>query len=209
MRSHGSRRLATRLHNEGLIDPFNSELLNLWTSPAIGTNLRTWELGVQVPRRARNLPQWWVAFGCRNPKTGSRMCPQSRISARLGTRVRVLVADDDPTFRAALEYLLNNTPGVELVAAADDAEVAIQEAGRLLPDVAILDVAMPAGGGPRAARGILLCSPRTRLIAHSVYRDAESVRAMTDAGCGTYFVKGLSAMEDLVNAILGPAHRTV
>lgn len=137
--------------------------------------------------------------------TGTRMDAQRLVSARPVRRVRVLVADDDPTFRAALEYLLNNTPGVELVAAASDAEVAIRDACRLLPDVAILDVKMPQGGGPRAAREILQCSPRTRLIAHSVYRDVDSVRTMADAGCATYLVKGLSAMGDLVSAILRPA----
>lgn len=137
------------------------------------------------------------------------MRSQRRVSLRPGPRVRVLVADDDPAFRAALEYLLNNTQGVEMVAAANDAEIAIREACRLLPDVAILDVGMPEGGGPRAARAILRCSPRTRLIAHSVYRDVESVRAMADAGCGAYLVKGLSEMEDLLSAILQPAAGTV
>lgn len=210
-RIHRSMSLATCLHDERFIDPFDSTANRQASGPDLpsDTTLRTPERGIDVLRRAKNLPQWCLAFDPRNREAGNRMGAQRRVSARPGPRVRVLVADDDPAFRTALEYLLSNTPGVELVAAASDAEAAIRDACRLLPDVAILDVAMPHGGGPRAAREILLCSPRTRLLAHSVYRDVESVRAMADAGCAIYLVKGLSAMEDLVNAILRPAAGTV
>ena len=67
-------------------------------------------------------------------------------------RIRVLVADDEPAVRAALAELIETEDTLELVGTAKDAQEAIELAIRERPDVALLDVKMPAGGGPRAAR---------------------------------------------------------
>src|SRR5687767_3898820 len=85
--------------------------------------------------------------------------------------IRVLLADDEPGLRIALSELLSHVEQVELIGTAADAEEAIRiaEAGR--PDVALIDVRMPEGGGPHAARGITRVSPATRVIALSAYED--------------------------------------
>ena len=57
--------------------------------------------------------------------------------------IKVLVADDHPAFREGLCHFLENEKGLEVVAKATDGEEAIRLSKELLPDVAIIDVAMP------------------------------------------------------------------
>jgi EAL domain-containing protein (putative c-di-GMP-specific phosphodiesterase class I)/AmiR/NasT family two-component response regulator len=104
--------------------------------------------------------------------------------------VRVLIADDDANIRAALRELLESEEGIAVVAVTPDAGTAVEAAARERPDVAILDVKMPGGGGPRAARGILASSPETRIVALSAYGDRASILEMLRAGASAYLVKG-------------------
>ena len=84
-------------------------------------------------------------------------------------RIRVLIAEDEPAVRSALADLLASDPAVDVVGMGADADEAIALARETLPDVALVDVKMPAGGGPRAARGVHEVSPYTRVIALSAY----------------------------------------
>ncbi|HAW12006.1 MAG TPA: hypothetical protein DCX12_13355, partial [Chloroflexi bacterium] len=104
--------------------------------------------------------------------------------------VRVLIADDDANIRDALRELLESEDGIEVVAVAADAVAAVEAAAQERPDVAILDVKMPGGGGPHAARGILAESPETRIVALSAYGDRASILEMLRAGAAAYLVKG-------------------
>ncbi|HXF72347.1 MAG TPA: response regulator transcription factor, partial [Actinomycetota bacterium] len=110
-------------------------------------------------------------------------------------RLRVLIADDEPEVREALAELLSRSPGLEVVGLAADATEAIDLARQHRPDVALLDVRMPAGGGPRAAREILRRLPTARVVALSAYRDPGSVLGMLRAGAVGYLPKGSSADE--------------
>jgi EAL domain-containing protein (putative c-di-GMP-specific phosphodiesterase class I)/AmiR/NasT family two-component response regulator len=107
----------------------------------------------------------------------------------------VLVADDEPVVRAALAELIEAENTLELVGVAKDAQEAIELAVREHPDVALLDVKMPAGGGPRAAREIRIGSLQTRVVALSAYEDRTSVLEMLRAGAVGYLVKGTRAAE--------------
>jgi EAL domain-containing protein (putative c-di-GMP-specific phosphodiesterase class I) len=89
---------------------------------------------------------------------------------------------------------------MRLVGSAGDAEEAIALAETIRPDVAIVDVKMPAGGGPRAARGIMQASPDTRVIALSAHEDRETVLEMLRAGAVSYLVKG-TAPDEIVRSI--------
>jgi len=104
--------------------------------------------------------------------------------------VRVMVCDDDPMIREALSEVLEAEPDLIVVGAAADADEAIALAGELAPEVIILDVRMPGGGGPRAAREILYRAPRTRILAFSAYDDSGTVAEMTRAGVVEYLLKG-------------------
>lgn len=114
--------------------------------------------------------------------------------------IRILIADDEPALRGALADLLAHEDSLLLVGEAGDAEQAIQLADASRPDVAIVDVSMPAGGGPRAAREIIRVSPTTRVIALSAFEDRPTVLEMLRAGAVGYLVKG-TAGQDLVGSI--------
>ena len=104
--------------------------------------------------------------------------------------IRVLIAEDDELARGALAELIQSEDGLELVAVAGDADEAVEMARQHQPHVALLDVRMPSGGGPTAARGIRLCSPQTRIVALSMHEDRATVLEMIRAGVVGYLVKG-------------------
>lgn len=112
-------------------------------------------------------------------------------------RIRVLIAEDEGAVRDALVDLVSSDPTMEVVAAAADADQAIELAIDTKPDVALIDVKMPGGGGPRAAREIRGHSPQTHLVALSAYEDRSTVLEMLRAGVVGYIVKGTPADEIL------------
>ena len=107
--------------------------------------------------------------------------------------LRVLVADDDTEIRKVLTALIGADPRLELVGVARDAEEAIRLAEERTPDVALLDVKMPKGGGMEAARGIGRASAGTRMVALSAYADEGSMEQMREAGVERYVLKGQPA----------------
>lgn len=115
--------------------------------------------------------------------------------------IRVLIAEDGRLFREALVELIRGRPYLELVGVAEDAARAIELACRHKPDVAVLDVGMPGGGGPEAARGIRSCSPATGIMALSVYEDRESIAQMAQAGAREYVLKGTTSPAQIIAAI--------
>jgi DNA-binding NarL/FixJ family response regulator len=96
---------------------------------------------------------------------------------------------------------------LRLVGVAEDADQAIEIARTHLPDVAILDVKMPGGGGPRAAQVIRSCSPGTAIIALSAHEDQRSITEMMAGGAGSYLLKGTSTRA-ILDAVRGSASWT-
>ena len=131
--------------------------------------------------------------------------PAAEAVGRTG-RIRVMIADDEPAVRDALTSLMAEDPEISVVGTGGDAEQAIAIARREHPDVALLDVRMPRGGGPRAAREIRRVSPGTELIALSADDGGQEVDAMLRAGAGAYLVKGEGGSDEIVEAIHRCAH---
>lgn len=75
------------------------------------------------------------------------------------THTSVLVVDDHPGFRGALERLLGRAEDLEVVGSACDGAQAVELAARLRPDVVVMDLAMPVVSGVEATRRI--CSQHT------------------------------------------------
>jgi EAL domain-containing protein (putative c-di-GMP-specific phosphodiesterase class I)/CheY-like chemotaxis protein len=114
--------------------------------------------------------------------------------------ITVMVAEDEFPVREAIVGLIEDGDGIRVVATARDADEAVARAVEVRPDVVLLDVRMPRGGGIRAAREILRRLPEVRVIALSAYRDRESVLEMLRAGATSYVTKDASP-EELVDAI--------
>ncbi|HEX2032355.1 MAG TPA: response regulator transcription factor [Actinomycetota bacterium] len=114
--------------------------------------------------------------------------------------IRVLVAEDDALIRDLVVELVEAEADMELSGAVVDADEAIALAREARPDIALLDVRMPGGGGPRAAREIRRVSPGTRIVVLSALGDRTTVDEMLRAGAVSYLLKGTS-VEEIVEAI--------
>lgn len=119
--------------------------------------------------------------------------PAQRKRGAPAVSIRVLVAEDAPVVRTALAALISAVPDLELVGTAEDAVEAIELARITRPDVAIIDVKMPGGGGSRATREILWHSPETRVLALSARAERDCVQEMRAAGAACYVLKGTPA----------------
>jgi DNA-binding NarL/FixJ family response regulator len=106
---------------------------------------------------------------------------------------RLLIADDDNLVRSALTGQLGGE--FEVVAVAEDAEQAIAAAVEHRPDVALIDVQMPAGGGIHATREITKQCPGTTVVALSADDSHEVVLEMLNAGAMAYVLKSASRFE--------------
>lgn len=106
--------------------------------------------------------------------------------------IRVLIADDDVVLREALAEVIRSDPGCELIGQAGNASEAIEMATGLKPDVAVVDVKMPDGGGARATTEIRQKSPRTKILGFSAYGDRDTVFELLRRGASGFIVKGSS-----------------
>lgn len=111
--------------------------------------------------------------------------------------LRVLIADDHPVFREGLCALLGASGAVQVVGQAATGAEAVAAVGRLEPDVAVLDLRMPMGGGIEAARAIRDNRPDVGIIVLTMYDDDESVFAAMRAGARGYLLKEATAGEVL------------
>jgi DNA-binding NarL/FixJ family response regulator len=117
-----------------------------------------------------------------------------------GTRWRVLLADDHSVVREGLAALVAAQPDMEVVAQASSGREAVQLVQAHRPDVAVLDVSMPDGGGADAAEKIHAECPQVRLLALTRHADQGYLRRMLRAGASGYVVKR-AAGEALIGAI--------
>jgi CheY-like chemotaxis protein len=125
-------------------------------------------------------------------------------SPRLLAPVRVLLADDHAVMREGLRQLLEMEPDIRIVGEAVDGEAAVEMAGRLRPDVILMDIDMPKLDGIGATRVLHGQFPDIRVIGLSMFEEKERAQAMSEAGAVRYLSKsGRSA--DLIAAILASA----
>ncbi|HRV94726.1 MAG TPA: response regulator transcription factor [Anaerolineae bacterium] len=120
-------------------------------------------------------------------------------------KLTILIADDHPVFRKGLRALLASMPTTELVGEATTGEEAINLAEQLQPDVILMDLQMPGGGGLPAIRQIVQTSPHIRILVVTMFEDNDSVFAAMRAGARGYVLKDMDD-EDITRAILAVGH---
>lgn len=108
-------------------------------------------------------------------------------------RIRVVIADDHDLVRQGIRAFLQTQPDIAIVGEARDAAEAEQVCAREHPDVALLDMVMPEGGGVGAARRIAGCSPGTRSVMLTSFDGENEIRAALDAGVLSYVLKDVAA----------------
>lgn len=109
--------------------------------------------------------------------------------------MRVLLADDHRLIRAGLRALLDARPDVEVLGEYDDGHTAEAAIRRDLPDIALIDIAMPGISGLALLHAIGPAHP-TRIVLLSMYDNDEYVLEAIRSGAAGYLVKD-SAVEEL------------
>jgi DNA-binding NarL/FixJ family response regulator len=110
----------------------------------------------------------------------------------------VFLVDDHALFLAGVRTELEN--GFDVLGAAGDVDTAIDDIRELKPDVVLVDVHMPGGGGVAVVANAAESNSETRFLALSVSDAPEDVIAMIRAGCRGYVTKSISPTE-LADAI--------
>jgi DNA-binding NarL/FixJ family response regulator len=113
---------------------------------------------------------------------------------------RILVADDHDVVRQGLRSLIQEQPQWELVAEATDGRDAVEKAGELKPDIAILDISMPSLNGLDATRQILKLNTHTKILILSMHDSEQVIDNVLNAGARGYVLKA-DAASDLVRAM--------
>ncbi len=104
-------------------------------------------------------------------------------------RISVLLADDHMIVLEGLKMLLGSETGLEVAGEAVTGREAVKLAGKLRPDVVVMDVAMTQLNGLEAARQIRKAFPDTKVIFLSAYGDAVYVEQAMEAGASGYLLK--------------------
>ncbi len=114
--------------------------------------------------------------------------------------IRILLADDHVLVRQGFKMILSAQPDMQIVGEAANGREAVEAAEKLQPDIVLMDVTMPELNGIEATRRLATASPRTRVLALSMHKDAVYVREILRAGARGYLLKD-SADADLIAAV--------
>lgn len=121
-------------------------------------------------------------------------------AAKVRPPLRVVLVDDHEVVRAGLRQILAGA-GMEVVGEAGDVDGAVATVQRTDPDVVVLDVRLPGGGGPAVLAQL---DGDVRVLACSASDERDDVLATVRAGALGYVLK-TSAVEELVRAVRGTA----
>jgi two-component system, NarL family, invasion response regulator UvrY len=114
--------------------------------------------------------------------------------------IRVLLVDDHALVRTGIRHILDEAPGIEVLAEASSGEEAVDLARSEKPDVILMDVNMPGIGGLEATRKIATAAPDVKVIVVSVHSTDPYPSRMLEAGAQGYLTKDCSG-EEIVTAV--------
>ncbi|UCC62411.1 MAG: response regulator transcription factor [Anaerolineae bacterium] len=118
--------------------------------------------------------------------------------------IRVLLVDDQALIREGLAIILDAQPDIKIVGQAADGQEGVGLAGRLQPDVILMDIKMPRMDGIQATRHIKENLPHTPIIILTTYAEDELVFEGIRAGASGYLLKDITR-DQLAEAVRGAA----
>jgi len=114
--------------------------------------------------------------------------------------VRLLITDDHAVLREGVISILEDYPEFVVVGEAEDGERALDLAGRLQPDVIVLDLMLPILDGLQVARRLRRTQPNIKIVILSALAEPEIVEQALKTGVDAYVSK-TRCMDDLVDAL--------
>jgi DNA-binding NarL/FixJ family response regulator len=114
--------------------------------------------------------------------------------------IRIVLVDDHAMVREGLRLLLRTAPDIAVVGEAADGAAAVDLAQRVTPDIVVLDLDMPGGGGLEALRELGRTMPSVRVLILTVHPEHERLLPLLEAGARGYLTKE-AASRDLLEAI--------
>lgn len=114
--------------------------------------------------------------------------------------IRIIIADNHKIVLSGLHSLIEKEPDFEVIAEADNGRTAVRLSLELVPDLVVMDIAMPELNGIEATRQIITAHPGIKVIALSMHADKRYVMEMLKAGASGYLLKD-NAYEELACAI--------
>jgi len=114
--------------------------------------------------------------------------------------IKVLLADDHSIVRAGLRRIVEESGDMEVIAEAADGREAIQQTHKQLPDVAVIDISMPALDGLEVISQLRNYYPKLPILILTMHEEGQYVVRAIEAGAMGYITKQ-SAPEQLVKAI--------
>ncbi len=114
---------------------------------------------------------------------------------------RVVLVDDHGIFRAGVRHELEQASDkVEIVGEGEDVATSVKAILATVPDVVLLDVHLPGGGGAEVIKKVHATQPKVKFLALSVSDAAEDVIGVIRAGARGYVTKSIST-DDLIDSI--------
>lgn len=114
--------------------------------------------------------------------------------------IRVLLADDHAVVRDGVRMVLEANRDMVVIGNAADGREAVRQAQKLLPDVVVMDIAMPGLNGIEAAQQVRELCPATQVVILSMFANAEHIYRALQAGARGYVLKE-SAGKEVVAAV--------
>ena len=114
--------------------------------------------------------------------------------------IRVVVVDDHDLLREGVVGALSSFEDIEVVGEANNGKAAIALIADLVPDVAVMDLIMPGGGGLEAIRRISVNHPETKVLALTSFTDGSLVRRAIEAGATSFLFKTVD-VDGFANAV--------
>lgn len=115
-------------------------------------------------------------------------------------KTRIIIVDDHPLLRDALNRLLSEEPDMEVIGEAADGEAAVKIVTEMKPDIVVMDVGLPKLSGVEATKRIKALCPKVAVLVLTVHDDEEYIISLLEAGAAGYLLK-TSSMDDIVRSI--------
>lgn len=114
--------------------------------------------------------------------------------------IKIILADDHKLLRDGLKNIIEQRSNMHVIGEASDGREAVKKCLKLLPDIIIIDVAMPDLNGIEAAKQIHINNPEIKIIGVSMHSSKEFIQGMFKSGALGYLLKDGDA-EELITAI--------